>query len=202
MLTVGGNILSGIVWHIPPVCPQRRAWLGWGCQGGSCLNLAILATCSGVERFSVPRSPSNFLASWVTRRSHVQCFWLPGHMWSKQRNSPQGFLLLLSDSTPLWIFAALQAVLFPRVGGGSQSCSQGWRKVCYISSKKRFACHVNRNQIWGQLQRQCSYSWAAAAAWRDISEPTKERVPGLWGKGLMVCWLGGQPMKESFFVFL
>lgn len=43
-----------------------------------------------------------------------------------------------------------------------------WR---YISlQKRRLACHVTRNQIQGQSQRQCSRSGAAVVAWRVVSD--------------------------------
>lgn len=38
--------------------------------------------------------------------------------------------------------------------GEAGADGQGWRKVCYVSLKKRrLACHVNGTQIEGQLQR-------------------------------------------------
>lgn len=86
-------------------------------------------------------------ASWVTRRGHVQCLWLPGWMWSKQGNAPQGFPLLLSDPTPIMDLCSLPSSAVPWGGAGEAVAdSQGWRKMCYISLKKRrLACHVNRN---------------------------------------------------------
>lgn len=84
---------------------------------------------------------------------------------------PKGFPLLHSGPHPHGsLQPPRQRSSLGQVAEAGATAREGgkWR---YISlQKRRLACHVTRNQIQGQSQRQCSRSGTAVVAWRVVSE--------------------------------
>lgn len=116
---------------------------------------------AGVEGFSVPWSPNNFLSGFLGHQEGPMCSASGSQDGYGPSREAAPRVSLCSSPTPPHhgsLQPPRQCCFLDWVGEAGAD-SQGWRKMCYISLKKRWlACHVNRNQIRGQPQRQCSYS--------------------------------------------